>query len=790
MIHSFLAAATLGLQPAHTPPALPDMVVDRDNVSIGESCVVRIPEGLVIEDADGNGVIHVTGDDIVIDFAGSVLRGAAEGTPWNTLAGTGIVIDAHRGVILQNIAVHGYKIGVFASAADGLEVTNADLSDNFRQKLGSTPTREDSSDWLYPHHNDDNEWAERYGAALYVEDAERVLIRRVRVRRGQNGIILDRVRDAQIYDNDCSFLSGWGLALWRTTGSTITRNRFDFCVRGHVEGVYNRGQDSAGILMFEQCSNNIIAENSITHGGDGVFGFGGLDALGETEREQRAGDDAAEGPIDYDADTLAAHERTGCNGNIFAYNDLSYAPAHGLEMTFSFDNVVWRNRFAENAICGIWGGFSQDMLLMENLFEANGGMAYGLERGGVNIEHSAGNMIIANRFLDNRAGVHIWWDAPGDFALLPWAAANYRGVTGNVIADNAFVIRQTPASFHRMSPTERLVAVQLRNDGGPFDPVALVNNTFDIDESIGEAVRANGGTPISEDGPIPGLALPEFEVLGDTRPVRIVDGVPASEHTHLRGREMIVMDGWGPWDHESPMIRPVSLGGGTAVYEILGVEAAEAEGGDGYTVSVTPGSMPRSVLVAIEAEGGVAPYSVRISAEGFETTVTGTLIRARWLCRAFSWKDGPDPREDFDGWRELVRGPGSRPFGVRTLSLPFGMGGPADLARSGLIEDTSGQLAGAAIGPDHFGIEAVGRLRMPAGRWRVSTLSDDGVRVSVVTSSDRTQTVIDNWTWHASTPDEGVFTVAQDNEIVMIRVLHFEIDGYATLELDLERIED
>jgi len=334
-----------------------------------------------------------------------------------------------------------------------------------------------------------------------------------------------------------------------------------------------------------------------------------------------------------------------------------------------------------------------------------------------------------------------------------------------------------------------MVAIQLRNDSGSFGPVAIVNNSYDIDETIGERLRTTGDTPINDRGPIPGIALPEYEVLGNTRPVKIVDGVPTSTRASLGGRDAIIMDEWGPWDHQSPLLRPVTTtGGALAVYELLGVDTAEATAeGDGYSVTVTPGPLPRSVRITIEAEAGVAAYAVDIKADGFEQKVTGTLIKARWLCRAFSWEDGPDPREDFDAWRKLSRGPGSRPFGTRVLSLPFGFSGPTALAEDGTIEDTSGRLADTPIGSDHFGIEAVGRLRLPAGRWKIRTLSDDGIRVSVVTSTDQNRTVIDNWTWHAPATDEGTFTVATDNEIVLIRVFYFEIDGYATLELTLER---
>ena len=42
-------------------------------------------------------------------------------------------------------------------------------------------------------------------------------------------------------------------------------------------------------------------------------------------------------------------------------NDLSYAAAHGLEMTFSFGNRILDNRLVGNAICGIWGGYSHSV---------------------------------------------------------------------------------------------------------------------------------------------------------------------------------------------------------------------------------------------------------------------------------------------------------------------------------------------------------------------------------------------------------------------------------------------
>ena len=399
---------------------LPIVRVENDDTVIRSSCRIEIDAGHVIRDANGNGVIRIEGKNLRVVFTkGSVLRGAAAGTPGDELEGIGIVAEDCPGLRLEGLVVAGFKVGVRLSRCDDLLVQDAALSGNFRQRLRSTPEAEDVADWLSPHANDEGEWLSRYGAAFCLRSSARPELRRIKVREGQNGIVLERVVDGKIYDNDCSYLSGWGLALWRSSRNTITRNALDYCMRGYSHGVYNRGQDSAGLLMFEQCCENIIAENSITHGGDGIFGFAGREALGEG--------DAPEG---FD------HKRKGNNDNLFIANDLSYAAAHGLEMTFSFGNVVIGNRFVGNAICGVWGGYSQDTLIAGNIFEANGDRGYGLERGGVNIEHGKRNRVVGNLFKDNECGIHFWWDEDAGIARLPWAKANGVAAADNVIAGN------------------------------------------------------------------------------------------------------------------------------------------------------------------------------------------------------------------------------------------------------------------------------------------------------------------------------------------------------------------
>ena len=81
---------------------------------------------------------------------------------------------------------------------------------------------EDASDWLYGHENDQHQWLTNYAAAIYIEQCAGLIVRDSRVWHGQNGLCLDRVSDSKIYDNDFSFNSGWGIALWRSSRNVIS----------------------------------------------------------------------------------------------------------------------------------------------------------------------------------------------------------------------------------------------------------------------------------------------------------------------------------------------------------------------------------------------------------------------------------------------------------------------------------------------------------------------------------------------------------------------------------------
>ena len=721
-----------------TFPSTTDVVTVRGRTTIDRSCDVRVAS--VPRGEPGEGVVLVTGDDVTLRFLDE-LDGTAPGDPLDRAQGVGIRITG-KNVTLRGATVRGFKVAIHAEGADGLVLEDCVLEGNFAQALGSTPVAEDSADWLWPHANDGHEWTERYGAAIHVERSHGVTVRRCRARRGQNGLILDRVTGSRVYDNDFSFLSGWGLALWRSSDNVVSRNALDFCVRGYSHGVYNRGQDSAGILMFEQCERNVIAENSATHSGDGFFAFSGKEALGEHPAPREDFDYARRGNVD----------------NLIVGNDFSHAVAHGLELTFAFGNVILGNRMVGNAICGIWGGYSKDTTIAGNHFERNGDMPYGLERGGINIEHGERNVIVANTFVENACGVHLWWDPDEGLTKLPWSKANGHGCGATRIAGNRF--------------TGDEIAVQLRD----CPDVRIEDNDY---EGVGVELAAEEHRPAGDAPPaaVPDTAAELHRRLGgeglpgETRPV--------GARGHLAGREHIVMTTYGPYDWKAPRLQFVrSLENGGHEYRLLGatddaLPAARLEGGAELTTD-RDGRFP---LYRVEPGAGArfraSPYRLSVDCGPTKLVCDGVLLPLRWEVRSFAWTR--DPREDLDGWLEEARG--AHRFEVGTLEFAFGNAGPSQLAAA------SAELAAADLPHERFGTLARTEIRLPAGRWKLATTSDDGIRVAV-----DGEVVIDDWTWHPPKDHTAVFELAEEREVVL-DVRHFELDGYAVLKVRLDRAE-
>ncbi len=609
--------------------------------------------------------------------------------------------------------------------------------------LKSTWEREAAEDWLWPHENDEGQWLTNYGAGLAVRDSSEVVISGLVARRGQNGIVLERVVDSTVELCDASFLSGWGLAMWRSSRNRVEGNRFDYCIRGYAHGRYNRGQDSAGILLFEQSCDNLFALSSVTHGGDGVFGFAGNGALGI---EGRAG--------------------VGCNGNTFRDNDLSFAAAHGLELTFSFGNRIEDNWIEGNAICGIWAGYSRDTRIAHNRLIANGDAGYGRERGAINAEHGQRIEILGNEIKDNALGVRFWTDADLHLAEEPWTRVNGMGARDNVLAENGFF---EPKSWLHLREAGATAVEGVRLwKRGPM---------LDADASSLEGLEELKPRPKSELQPHLNSWLAWDQRLHLQEEIeRRVQGLDHSAEVEvpwqvLRDRSAIVLGAWGPLDFESAYLQRLERGTGTHSWRLLGAsgfDSVKRLHGD-VTLERAP-SMPGALAaehLSVQPQRGTtsSSYAIEVMIGGERQVLEGWLCAFDWSVVAFSYTF--DPREDEAEWRAEALGEEVVTARLRDLKLAFS-DGPG--RRLGFSDDLSG---------DHFGVLASSEVELPAGQFLLRTLSDDGVRVKV---DGRVE--IERWDHHGATED-GALLKLEEAGPVRIEVEYFELDGAAVLEFEL-----
>ncbi|HEX6913734.1 MAG TPA: right-handed parallel beta-helix repeat-containing protein, partial [Chitinophagaceae bacterium] len=359
-------------------------------------------------------VIVIRGHNITVDFNNAVLNGAVAGMAPDEFSGLAVYIEpGSTNITIRNLVVRGYQVGIMAKGVTNLTISGSDCSYNRRQRLHSNRLREDVSDWMSFHHNENDEWL-RYGAAIYLRDCDYAVIRKNKVTGGQCALMMTGCDYGMITDNNFSFNSAIGIGMYRCNNNQVYRNNLDFNVRGFSFGKYYRGQDSAGILVFEQSSNNVFGWNSATHSGDGFFLWAGQTTM-----------DSGEG---------------GSNNNFLYRNDFSYAPTNGIEVTFS-RNVITGNTI-EGCDHGIWGGYSYLTSISGNSFAGN--------RVAIAIEHGQDISISANRFSKDREGIRLWARSsqPADWIYAQKRNTESRNYT---IALNRFDSVQLVFNFARTS---------------------------------------------------------------------------------------------------------------------------------------------------------------------------------------------------------------------------------------------------------------------------------------------------------------------------------------------------
>jgi parallel beta-helix repeat protein len=367
-------------------------------------------------DTISQAALTITGENLVFDFGGLTIIGTDTPTLPDQFTGLAIEVKNGKNITIKNLNIHGFKIALLANEIENLTIDSCNFSYNYRQRLKSTREKEDLSDWLYFHQNDQDEWL-RYGAGIYLRACDSATVKNSTITEGMNGLLMTRCNDGLFYNNSFHFNSGLGIGLYRSSRNRVMHNRLDWNVRGYSHGIYARGQDSAGILCYEQSNDNIFAYNSATHSGDGFFLWAGQTTM-----------DTGKG---------------GCNNNLIYGNDFSHAPANGIEVTFS-SNEIGNNQL-EDCRYGIWGGYSWETTMTNNFI--------GDCEVGIAIEHGQDNTISRNTFYKDSVGIKLW---ERDQQPEDWGYAQHKDVSsrGYLVSRNWFQEVPTPLQVNNTKDLE------------------------------------------------------------------------------------------------------------------------------------------------------------------------------------------------------------------------------------------------------------------------------------------------------------------------------------------------
>ncbi|MEJ0106284.1 MAG: hypothetical protein WDO19_28665 [Bacteroidota bacterium] len=138
-------------------------------------------------------VILIEGNNITVDFKNAILKGSNTHKNPDEFFGVAVLIQNSKKVTVKNLTVKGFKVAVIARNVDELVLENCDFSYNYRQHLNSTQEKEDISDWMSYHHNEKDEWL-RYGAAMYLRNCNKAVIKKLQGDRRPKRIDDDGMR--------------------------------------------------------------------------------------------------------------------------------------------------------------------------------------------------------------------------------------------------------------------------------------------------------------------------------------------------------------------------------------------------------------------------------------------------------------------------------------------------------------------------------------------------------------------------------------------------------------------
>jgi hypothetical protein len=274
------------------------------------------------------------------------------------------------------------------------------------------------------------------------------------------------------------------------------------------------------------------------------------------------------------------------------------------------------------------------------------------------------------------------------------------------------------------------------------------------------------------------LARPSDEAL-KLAPPPLADGVdPYLKRDQLRGRGYILVDQWGPYDFQSPLLWPRTPAGEASEslkLEVLGPKGRwSVKSLNGGTLSAQTGTVPGFVTFTRTKQKG-SRVKIELEYVGAKTRdyrgiatpagrpvpfdYTEFFVPIDWHVRFYRWdKTTEDPRTQDAAFRSLLKGKPVAQMSADSL----------DLVPGGIPRE---------VPNDYFATIAEGDFEIEPGDYILETTLDDGGRVFL-----DGKPIVDEWHYQGPTLYAREVKLGGKHHL---RVEHFQIDGYWTLKVGL-----
>lgn len=322
---------------------------------------------------------------------------------------TGLRMHGVTNVTVRGVRLREFHHGIAVTNSTAIKLLDCDV----------TSTAELPSNTLFLDIWRDSDSA--YGAAVFVDECERVEISDCTLEHQMCGILLYRSRYLSVLRNACNYNSGFGIYLSATADSEFVENSCDYCCRfePRAGGLHagHMGADAAGFVAVRGSSRNRFLRNQSRMGGDGFF-LAGL---------------APDGSLQ------------GCNDNLFEENDASLSPNIAFEATFSSGNR-FTNNFADRCNYGFWMGFSSDSII-------EGNRVLFARQAGVGVENGVGFEVRRNHFQGCGHGVLLWSRPNDEFPSVPDnRTCKHWNIRENQFIENWKAVRIARSMDHGIRP--------------------------------------------------------------------------------------------------------------------------------------------------------------------------------------------------------------------------------------------------------------------------------------------------------------------------------------------------